>query len=635
MRINHHRLRALVESVLLEGFKDDQRYLAEKYPDHAQDLEGLHPKWVAWLTARFGERPKAEETHPFEDAIVTIKNFSKKDAGLSIKYADPGTEEKPNVFKPSVDKAFPPEDRSWKSPTDVAQMTVDEMELILGLSERKKESFKTEVSEEEMESDRVGKVGPWNLWMPTTRERSCKIAGYDPVTRRPKTTWCTARMAGSNLFYNYIGRPGTNMTLFYVIKDNPADDKDWLSVGFINGEPVLEGEYGGISVDRANAGLTERSLRASLGPDHDEIIEVLTEKNESLGGVHPARAKIGAAAKSLKDLNYLIKSLSKDEAADIIGMVIKEPNISPEVLVFLSSNKDTKVRRVVASNTSTPAETLQVLAHDLNSEVRMDVVSNPSASSETLQEFFRNNKDDTKILRKVASNPSTLAETLRTLARDLDLVTRVGVANNPSTPAETLNALASDPDDFSDVRIGVAKNPSTPAKTLSALASDKNLSVLRAIAKHTSTPAETLQALALHYDPNVVANVAENPSTPVKTLQTLAVHPNVFVRAWVCFNRSTPTETLDALASDKEISVRMGVVKHPSISAKTLQTLASDLWGEIRKKVASHRLTPTETLRTLASDKASEVRKAANDNLATREQGLNEARLRQLIRQMM
>lgn len=549
MRINRHQLRALVESVLLEGFKDDQRYLAEKYPDHTQDLEGLQPKWISWLTARFGERPKAEETHPFEDAIVTIKNFSKKDATISEKYK---TNEQ---FKVSVDESFPPKSRSWKSPTDVAQMTVDEMELILGLSERKKESFKTEVSEEEMESDRAGKVGPWNLWMPTTKERSCKIAGYDPVTRRPKTTWCTARMAGSNLFYNYIGRPGTNMTLFYVIKDNPADDKDWLSVGFINGEPVLEGEYGGISVDRANAGLTERSLRAALGPDHDEIIEVLTEKNESLGGVHPARAKIGAAAKSLKDLNYLIKSLSKDEAAGIIGMVIKEPNISPEVLVFLSGDKDTKVRRVVASNTSTPAETLQVLAHDLNSEVRMDVVSNPSASSETMQEFFRNNKDDTKILRKVASNPSTLAETLRTLARDLDFVTRVGVAKNPSTPTETLHKLASDTD--------------------------------------------------------------------------------VFVRAWVCFNRSTPTETLDALASDKEISVRRGVVKHPSISAKTLQTLASDLWGEIRKKVASHRLTPTETLRTLASDKASEVRKAANDNLATREQGLAEARLRQLIRQIL
>ena len=629
MRINHHRLRALVESVLLEGFKDDQRYLVEKYPDHTQDLEGLQPKWISWLTARFGERPKTEETHPFEDAIVTIVNFSKRDAAIGEKY-------KANEqFKEAVDTAFPPSDRSWKSPADPMQMTVDEMELILGLSERKKERFKTEVSEEEMESDRVGKVGPWNLWMPTTKERSCKIAGYDPVTRQPKTTWCTARMAGSNLFYNYIGRPGTNMTLFYVIKDNPTDDEDWLSVGFIDGEPVLEGEYGGISVDRANAGLTERSLEVALGPDHDEIIEVLTEKNESLGGVHPARAKIGAAAKSLKDLNYLIKSLSKDEAADIIGMVIKEPNISPEVLVFLSGDKDTKVRRVVASNTSTPAETLQVLAHDLNSEVRMDVVSNLSASSETLQEFFRNNKDDTKILRKVASNPSTPVETLKTLARDPDALTRAFVSSNPSTPTETLSALASDPDDLADMRIRVAKNPSTPTETLGALASDKNLSVLRAIAKHKSTPTETLQTLALHDDPNVVTNVAENPSTPVKTLQTLAVHPSAFVRAYVSFNLLTPTEILDTLASDKEVSVRLGVVKHPSTSAKTLQTLASDKATEIRKKVASHRLTPTETLRTLASDAASEVRKVANDNLAARGQGLAEARLRQLIRQIL
>jgi len=635
MRINRNQLRSLVERVLLEGFKDDQRYLTEKYPAHVNNLNSLPPKWISWLTARFGERPKTEEAHPFEDAIVTVVNFSKKDAGLSVKYAAPGTEERPNVFKASVDEAFPPESRSWSSPTDTMQITVDEMELILGLSERKKESFKTDVSEEEMESDRVGKVGPWNLWMPTTRERSCKIAGYDPVTRQPKTTWCTARMAGSNLFYNYIGRPGINMTLFYIIRDNPKQDQDWLSLGFINGEPTLDGMHGGISVDRANNGLTEQSLRAALGPDHDEIMEVLTEKNESLGGVHPARVKIVAAAKSLKDLNYLIKSLSKDEAADIIGMVIKEPNISPEVLAFLSSDKDTKVRRVVASNTSTPAETLQVLAHDLNSEVRMDVVSNPSASSETLQEFFRNNKDDTKILRKVASNPSTPAEILRTLARNPVTLIRISVSSNPSTPAETLHTLASDPEDLADVRLGVARNPSTPAETLRALASDKNLSVLRAIAKHKSTPTETLQTLALHDDPDVVTNVASNPSTPVKTLQTLAVHPSAFVRAWVSYNPLAPTETLHTLASDKEVSVRLGVVKHPSTSAETLRTFANDPSREIRKKVASRKLTPTETLRTLANDKESDVRKAANDNLAAREQGLNERRLRRLIRQML
>jgi len=31
MRINRNQLRSLVESVLLEGFKDDQRYLADAH----------------------------------------------------------------------------------------------------------------------------------------------------------------------------------------------------------------------------------------------------------------------------------------------------------------------------------------------------------------------------------------------------------------------------------------------------------------------------------------------------------------------------------------------------------------------------------------------------------------------------
>ena len=594
-------LRRLVESVLLEGFKDDQRYLIKKYPDRANDLDNLPPKWITWLATRFGESPVRKEIHPFEDAIVTVVNFSKRDAAIGEKYKASAQ------FKEAVDAEFPPADRSWSSPADTMSMTIDEMELILSLSERKKQRFEVDEAED-IEGDRVGKVGPWNLWMPTTREKSCKIAGYDPITRKPKTVWCTARTAGSNLFYNYVGRPGADMTLFYVIKDNPTQVLDWLSVGFVNGEPVLEGEDGGVSVDRSNSGLTDQRLKAALGPDHDEIMSVLAEKNESLGGAHPARSKIVAAAKSLKDLNYLIKSLSKDEAADIVRMVIKEPDISPEVLAFLSSDKDTTVRRVVASNASTPAEALQALAHDLDSEIRMGLVSNPSTPAKTLQELVDNNKNDIKILRKAASNPSTPAEALQALTR-IGIELRILVANNPSTPAETLQELGSDPDDLLDVHIGVAKNPSTPAETLRALGSNKNIRVLGGIAKNPSTPAETLRALANHDEASVLLNVAGNPSTPAEALQALASHDNGFVRAYVSFNPLTSAKTLQALASDKTESVRQGVAKNPS--------------------------TPTETLQALASDKDPGVRKAAANSLATRQQGLNERRLRQLIRQML
>ena len=554
MTLTRLKLRLLVERVLIEGFKDDQRYLIEKYPDHAQDLEGLQPKWISWLTARFGERPKTEEIHPFEDTIVTIKSFSKKDAGLSAKYAAPGTEEKPNVFKASVDEAFPPNDRSWKSPADATTMTVDEMEEILGLSERKKERFKTEVSEEEMESDRVGKVGPWNLWMPTTRERSCKIAGYDPVTRQPKTTWCTARMAGSNLFYNYIGRPGTDMTLFYIIKDNPKQDRDWLSLGFVNGKPVLDGKHGGISVDRANNGLTPQKLKAVLRQHHDEIMSVLTEKNKSLGGQHPARQKIKDAARSVAALRYLMQGLSKTEATDLRMHVAGEPEIEPEVLQTFARDENEGIRTVIASRRSTPTETLQQLA------------------------------------------------------RDKDLKVRSAVATNPSAPTEVLQILASDEDP--KVRAVVARNRSTPTEVLEILARDTDSRIRNGVAANRSAPAEVLQILAREVGKK-----------------------NKNVRSAVAWNPSAPAEVLQILAGDEEQEIRFGVAVSPNTSAEVLQILARDeAWG-VRFAVARNENSPAKVLQILARDELEKIRNYAMEQLDN--QGLSEARLRQLIRQIL
>ena len=50
-----------------------------------------------------------------------------------------------------------------------------------------------------------------------------KIAQQDiPLidTKEPKTTWCTARTKGSNLFYHYISRGNILAFLFYIIKYN-------------------------------------------------------------------------------------------------------------------------------------------------------------------------------------------------------------------------------------------------------------------------------------------------------------------------------------------------------------------------------------------------------------------------------
>ncbi len=87
MLIKHHVIISYINNLLQEGFKDDQAQLVSDHPDHKQTILQLGPKYINWLIARFGPDSKIKETHPFNDAIVTIASLSKKDAGIGQKYA--------------------------------------------------------------------------------------------------------------------------------------------------------------------------------------------------------------------------------------------------------------------------------------------------------------------------------------------------------------------------------------------------------------------------------------------------------------------------------------------------------------------------------------------------------------------
>jgi len=432
-----------VVSILFEGFKEDQRYLIEKYPEEQSKLSQLQPKWISWLISRFGENATIKEIHPFEEVIESVDRFSKVFDSVAAKWKSNES------FRKDVEEFLP--DRRWKksdiTPQIIPLLTSDEMETLTGLATRDKQNFEINISEEEMESDRVGKVGPWNLWMPTTRERSCKIAQYHPVSLKPKTTWCTARMAGSNLFYNYVGQPGRDITLFYVIKDKPNKPNDWLSVGFVNGKPVLGGRNGSVSVNRDNKGLTEKKLRSALGLYHDQIMIALTKKNKSLGGKHPARAKIIDAAKNIEAFDSMTAGLSKSDSTDLINVILNEPDIGEEVWTRIAQNQDPAIRRTVADKTSTPAAAFFILAKD---------------------------KDRT-VLRGVAQNASTPAKVLIDLAGSEDEFARLDVAKNPKSPAEALAIIVSNKNaDLFELKFA-AENPNVSNETLKILVTKESL----------------------------------------------------------------------------------------------------------------------------------------------------------------
>lgn len=516
MLIAELQIRSLIAGLLLEGVKDD---IIAANPDvNRDDIELLartYQKGLSWLNSRFGPRRSAEETHPINDAIATLKLFAEKDTAIGAKYAAGGQ------FTAAVDTKFP-KPRKWESPNEIMTMSVDEMETILKLVEIKKQRTKA-ASVADIEKDRVGKVGPWNLWMPTTRENSVTIAQYDPVTLEPKTQWCTARTAGSNLFYNYTAK---GIILFYIIKDEPRRNEDWLSVGFINGKMDLEGDDGGASVDRVNKGLTPERLKSILGTYYDEIVEKMVQKNSDLGGQHPARQKIVDAGRSVESLRDLTRGLSKSEASQLNQRVIAQaPDIDPEVMKILATDPDPRVRLDVAMSSKTPPDVLEALAKARAKSVRLAVARNGKTPPPALHKLASDRNEQVK--RSVAHNPNTPIETLIALAGDSSGHVKVAVALNPNTPFEALMALAGDSE--SNVRYEVAGIKSIDRmkpEILAKLAGDTDYFTRLRVAENPITSPETLRNLKGDSHSSIKTALIINPNTPIDVIQALAEDPN-------------------------------------------------------------------------------------------------------------
>ena len=192
------------------------------------------------------------------------------------------------------------------------------------------------------EKEFIAKVGNWNVWLPHTQETSAKIAGYHPITKEPLTTWCTARTKGSNLYYNYVGRVNPlnfgysrddldrdpDLYLYYIIKDNPKFDTDWLSIAVLSGgnkiEPIFDGKDGGVTIDRANKGLTKANFYKIVGGEvADKILNIIIEKTKEYGENHPATESI---RELIKDTSSFKRALLTKGASE------ERPHFAAKVL---------------------------------------------------------------------------------------------------------------------------------------------------------------------------------------------------------------------------------------------------------------------------------------------------------------
>ena len=281
--------------ILLEGQAEDfvkqNPELQSAYDQGAKNINHLR-----WLN-------KNKDQEPLQDIIPLVFAFEKNKIRLPIK--DINQYKSPSLLRQEIEK--------------------------LG-------SSKGEISRilKSSETTKLGQFGDWLVVMPHTRESSCQWG--------KGTTWCTAATQSSNLFLNYTARKRENIILYYLIKkgvDSKVDLDSKISIGLVNGKPILDGKNGGLSVNADNTGITEFKLKEILGENYNNIMNVIINHSKSIEGKHPAKKQmeIIAQSKEPRIIDNYLRGMKPDEQEDFINTLFQY-NLSNEMIIYLLQNKE-------------------------------------------------------------------------------------------------------------------------------------------------------------------------------------------------------------------------------------------------------------------------------------------------------
>ena len=436
MKMTKQKLKILVEALILkEGQVED---LLAKEPDlqAAINLGIRNPSQLKWLV-------RMKKFEPIADMVGLISAFEQNKQRLAVKDLD-----------------------AYHNPNDLRSALE-----ALGESEGDKRR-----KLREGETDIIYEDEKWLVVMPHTMESSIQWG--------KGTTWCTSATQSANFFYTIVGRNDEDIVLYYIIRkgaDSKLDPNAKLSVGFVDGTPLLDGARGGLSVNVLNSGLTESSLKEILGSTKFELImKAMRSHLEKIRGKHPAKKVMQkiAISKDSRMFDKYTEGMNEDQRKNFINILFEYDNISVELLTILASDPDARAN--IADHPSTPIEILTSFASDPDENVRQGVASNHNTTPETLALLASD--ESVNVRREVARNQNTASETLALLASDEDEQLKTEVAYNPNTPIEILALLASDNHVW--VRTSLAQNPNTPIQILNRLASDKHKDVRAAIANN-------------------------------------------------------------------------------------------------------------------------------------------------------
>jgi len=294
-------LRQLIrESLLLEDRIQD---LIDTDPSGslltARDMGVTHIGGLTWLKSMIDKRIVGDAGEPIADVVPVVVSFFKQ--GMSDRLNRAG---------------LPTDIMRYKNPGELRQ-------AIESLGASKGEQKK---AVKQGETDVVYESDNFLVVMPRSTASACFYG--------KGTTWCTAATEGTNLFLSYVGS-NRGIILYHILKkgaDSRVDPGSKINVATVKGKPYFSTQHGGLSVDAANAGLTEEKYNRILGDEAQPILDAIIAHSTKLGNKHPAAKEVDAAVASLAAWKAKTDKFDAEVYNDFISFAFKERMVGRDIL---------------------------------------------------------------------------------------------------------------------------------------------------------------------------------------------------------------------------------------------------------------------------------------------------------------
>lgn len=335
-----------------------------------------------------------------------------------------------------------------------------------------------------------------------------------------------------------------------------------------------------------NLGLKANKLLDENIKGYKEHDKVEMEKQKELLKIEKEAMKNNLS----KDINLIILDNKDDINVKYhknLELADKANNSSDiNVLKELSTNKNEKIRELVAGNSNTTGEILETLSKDKNDNIKLNVIAHQNVSERSINNILSDKSEEFRV--EVSLNNKVKPEILDRMTRDESSFVKLGLTKNDNTSAVTLDRLSNIPNE--KIKTGVIYNPNVSLKTLEKLSKDDSEDVRRAVAKIDKIDRGIIDHLKSDMSELVKESLAKNTNLSRKDLkEILEKSYSREVKSAIILNPNVASETLEKLSKDDNEKVRIVLSSKENLEDKLFINLSKDDNLDVRKTLAENK----------------------------------------------